>query len=216
MISTSINMDKRLIRVGGRKSVEITEDELLDIIFDVHQKEEPDDYENEDKEYFDESDVNLSILKCVSKLEKDLSKIRFDSENFNCCNNDEPESNLIGLHTLENGLTFLGGMAGGDWEIPVFIIIYWDGSSLRGYIPMYGNTIDLDFKCAFGSEEDTSISNIEKTLKKYGFPGDSTDDIPNNFYEIYAKAQGIDKTNNKIVVNFDAIKEDIINRIQLT
>lgn len=90
------------------------------------------------------------------RIEKDLSKVIFDHENFEM----EPEEDgwpakvFVGLYTLENGLTYLGACAGGDWEVPVYYIIYWDGKSLRAYIPKEGNTYNQETKTAFGSEEE--------------------------------------------------------------
>ena len=96
--------------------------------------------------------LNLKIL--TPKVEKDLSKVIFDTENLECkkgegyCNCGE----ITGLRTLDNGLTFLGITAGGDWENPLFFIIYFDGKDLRGYIPTDGNSWNKKTKTAYGSE----------------------------------------------------------------
>ena len=82
------------------------------------------------------------------KFEKDL-KVEFDFENFDCDDDD-----LLGYHTLDNGLTFLGCSAGGDWETPVFFIIYFDGKKLRAYVPKKGNTWNKKTKQAYGNEEE--------------------------------------------------------------
>ena len=91
-----------------------------------------------------------------TQIHKDLSKIIFDQEN---CDADEDERtqdgtiyDLVGYHTLDNKLTFLGVVAGGDWESPLFYIIYWDGKKLRGYIPTEGNPWNKETKTAYGSE----------------------------------------------------------------
>jgi hypothetical protein len=59
----------------------------------------------------------------------------FDFENMSLENEKET---LIGLHTLYNGLTFLGITAGGDWEHPIFFIVYFDGKDFKPYVPKYG------------------------------------------------------------------------------
>lgn len=88
-----------------------------------------------------------------SQVSKDLSKIIFDFENATY-SSEFMSSDLQGYNTLDNGFTFLGCSAGGDWEYPIFFIIYWDGKSLRGYIPEDGNTFNPITRTAFGSEEE--------------------------------------------------------------
>lgn len=89
------------------------------------------------------------LMRLNSVLEEDLREISFDWENriAEC-----PGSPIMGIHALDNGLTFLGFYAGGDWEYPVYSIIYWDGVQLRGYTPKEGNIYNPLIKCAFGSE----------------------------------------------------------------
>jgi len=92
-------------------------------------------------------------------ISKDLSKIKFDTENvYVSCEDDldhwkQKEGRINGFHTLSNGLTFLGVIAGGDWEAPIFFIIYWDGKKLRGYIPENGNVYSKKHKEAYGNSE---------------------------------------------------------------
>jgi hypothetical protein len=105
------------------------------------------------------------------QIKKDLSKVEFDFENteygkehnhirFNPITGkseyeDEPmqipSNKFLGLQTLDNGLTFLGVVAGGDWETPLGFIIYWDGKKLRAYIPKDGNPWNTDTKMAYGN-----------------------------------------------------------------
>lgn len=85
-------------------------------------------------------------------IEKDLAKINFDRENFSI---DEGfEDYPCGFEVLENGLPVLFVNSGGDWEFPICFCIYWDGASLRAYIPKDGNVYNIKEKCAYGSEED--------------------------------------------------------------
>ena len=92
----------------------------------------------------------------TKKVEKDISKVEFDFENCTCSYNDGYNGCEIisGYHIAPNGLPFLGVVAGGDWEIPVFFMIYWDDKDLRGYIPTDGNTWNTDTKKAYGNEMD--------------------------------------------------------------
>lgn len=112
--------------------------------------------EDGDDRYLDHSLIQ-------QKLGKDL-KVEFDWENYNFGEDprDTEMSRLLGYQTLPNGLTFLGGMAGGDWEHPVFFIIYYDGSRLRGYVPTEGNPWNTDTKQAYGNDEEKDIKNARK------------------------------------------------------
>lgn len=95
---------------------------------------------------------------------KDLSKVTFDLENV--CDNRKDAfrgfADLVGLHTLPSGLAYFGIGAGGDWEAPIFFIIYWDGKELRGYIPKDGNPWNTDNNSAYGNDEDSDIANLKK------------------------------------------------------
>ncbi|RDJ34980.1 MAG: hypothetical protein DWQ19_09100 [Crenarchaeota archaeon] len=103
------------------------------------------------KKYEDFHDFLYSDSKAV----KDIQKIQFDYENW-----EEEEAfqdelkKLVGIHTLPNGMTFWGAQAGGDWEHPVFFILYWDGKEIRGYVPKEGNVYNLKEKSAFGNNEE--------------------------------------------------------------
>lgn len=83
------------------------------------------------------------------KIEKDLSKVQFDTENIS--SKKEKGTKLFGYNTLPNGMVYLGVWAGGDWETPVYFILYWDGKELRGYIPKDGNTWNTDTNMAYGT-----------------------------------------------------------------
>ena len=105
------------------------------------------------------------MLESFPKIEKDLSKIQSDFENWNIGNADPSYEKYpsdhqgyngypCGYEVLENGMPILFVNAGGDWECPICFCIYWDGSSMRAYIPKDGNVYNVKEKCAFGSEED--------------------------------------------------------------
>lgn len=116
-----------------------------------------DDYENIIEEY--ELELEPSELLYQSKIRKDLSKVDFSPENISF-NSNEFFSSLTDINeykiiTLENGLTFCLCCAGGDWETPVYFIIYIDNENyLRAYIPSHGNTYDLKTKEAYRSDDD--------------------------------------------------------------
>jgi hypothetical protein len=99
------------------------------------------------------------------KIEKDLSKVNFDFENYNLGKADpmyeeEYDSDFngycgypCGYEILPNGLPVLFVNAGGDWENPICFVIYYDGKELRAYIPSDGNIWNKKEKCAYGSED---------------------------------------------------------------
>ncbi len=90
-----------------------------------------------------------------AQVRSDLRKIDFDFENYSTPNEDNRDTNtdrILGWHTLPNGFSFLGCWAGGDWETPVYFILYWDGEKVRGYVPEDGNTFNSKYRTAYGSE----------------------------------------------------------------
>lgn len=108
------------------------------------------------------------------KMEKDLSKIKFDFENY-----EYGEYGYMnypcGYEVLENGLPVLFVNAGGDWETPICFIIYWDGSDLRAYIPNNGNVYNRKEKCAYGSENDPEA--YEEEMEEAEEKGCNADEI---------------------------------------
>ena len=101
---------------------------------------------------------------CLSpQLTKDLSKIQFDEENrctgMHCFTSNTPD--IMEAHTTSTGVTYYGCMAGGDWENPIYFIIYWDGKQLRGYIPTRGQCYDVKSKAAYGSGEEEEPEECE-------------------------------------------------------
>ena len=150
-----INMDKKLLKKGGRNSIRILKEELLEELYNHFKKSY--DFDGETLSEFDENRISYEIITEHLKVKKDLSKINFDGENYSYSkkgNINLDNYDYMGIVTLENGFTFLGGVAGGDWEHPVYHIVYFDGKSLRGYIPSYGNVLNLKYKCALGSEDE--------------------------------------------------------------
>ncbi|MCF8299087.1 MAG: hypothetical protein K9J13_16180 [Saprospiraceae bacterium] len=113
----------------------------------------------------------------TSQIQKDLKKVEFDFENVTCEKEhewlderyaDEPincaQNQFLGYNILSNGLSFLGFLAGGDWECPVHFIIYWNGKKLRSYIPNKGNYWNTDTKQAYGNNEKLDSNNIRKNF----------------------------------------------------
>lgn len=125
------------------------------------------DAEQEEQLWYDNGYMIREIF------EKDLMKVQFDFENFEVEEGHFGPKGLMGYHTLSNGFTFLGCCAGGDWEVPVFFIIYWDGKKLRAYIPTDGNPWNTDMGTAYGSEDwhdyEGQMVGADENAKKRGW-----------------------------------------------
>lgn len=136
-------MDPAVLKNGGRKAPVMTMEEFKSVLFKVFSK------------YFEignnMSDIEEALTEAVieeypfvSKFIKDIRKVNFDTENV-----------LVDdFYVGTNGIPYLLVYMGGDWEIPVYAMLYWDGKSLRGYVPTYGNSFNAYTKTAFGSEEE--------------------------------------------------------------
>lgn len=74
--------------------------------------------------------------------------------------------NIVGLHTLKNGLTFQGILSGSDFQPAVFYIIYFDGRKLRAYVPTEGNLWNTDTLQAYGYDIKEDQINILKRFNK--------------------------------------------------
>lgn len=95
------------------------------------------------------------------------NKYSVDGENLLLSNRRNPsDSDLMGFRRLPNNIPVFGFKAGGDWETPVFMIIYFDGKNLRSYTPARGNCVNCDCKCAFGSESEAEYDEA-KLRSKY-------------------------------------------------
>lgn len=94
-----------------------------------------------------------SYMREVPQLEKDL-KIEFDTENVINGN----------FRTRPDGATLFEFEAGGDWEHPVFVSMYFDGKNVRAYVPTDGNVFDTSEKTALGGE--SPKKNMEAFVKK--------------------------------------------------
>lgn len=86
------------------------------------------------------------------KLRDDLNEIEHDDENMDS----------IGDVQIANGIPYLQGCVGGDWESAIFFVIYWDGTQLRGYIPTKGNSFDRFRKIALGNDDNADRKFLER------------------------------------------------------
>ncbi len=226
-MSRFINDDVKL-RYGGRKAVKISIDllrvKLCEFIQNLEDAEDNFDLSNMEDDCF----ANLVAV--------DNENLKKDIKFANYCENiisDDSEHNvsyegdsLLGFHTLENGFTFYGAMGGADWSWPMFSIFYYDGVRIRAYTPIRGNTVNVDFKSALGLEGEYYEVDEDKIIKKYQKLGIYTSPAnPNSigtqifgrnltdesWEDMYLKKYGL--TSETVVMNFDAMKEEIMARI---
>lgn len=107
-------------------------------------------------------------------LAKDLAKVDFEGENQVFDGQDLPDLNtLIGYQMLPNGLTYLGVIAGGDSDLPIFFAVYWDGKTLRAYIPKDGNLWNPHTKAPFGSDPIEDVEYLKKLDPRFKDMSDS-------------------------------------------
>ena len=99
----------------------------------------------------------------AKELKEKIISVAKKNDFYEDCDFDEilfilcfPDEECVGYHQIGN-FAFLGCAAGGDWEYPVNFAIYYDGKSLRGYVPRYCNSYNLKTKQAFGNDYDLSL-----------------------------------------------------------
>ena len=83
----------------------------------------------------------------------DLSEVDFDTENC-----DFYENKLY----RKDDVYYLLGTAGGDWEVPLIFVVYWDGENYRGYIPKRGNAVNLANMSAFGNDKELELKILKR------------------------------------------------------
>ena len=162
----------------SRKAKKISIDELKKVILEKVKKYDPElEFDFEEEFYLEE------MLEAFPKVQKDISKIQFDLENYDI----DPEG-LAGFNKIGD-LSYLGVIAGGDWEMPIFFILYLDhNKQLRGYVPTDGNVFNKPMKSAYGNNDEED----EREVKKLGF-----------------------ETYDDMDFDWNKIEEDIKNRIQI-
>ena len=109
-------------------------------------------------------------------------------------------SDLVGCHTLENGLTFFGFISWGDNQDPVFFILYPSDDALgfSTYIPTDGNTWNIDkhspYRTTMWNEKDK-----ENFIERFNVDPDIVE------FEDYSTYEYMDA---------DAIVKDILKNIK--
>ena len=169
----------------------LTHEELAEKIWNKALETEKEcEWANFDSE--DHENLKTFVEKCYAsyipipyfsgKIHDDLKKVNFDWENYDFSPEDWRKD--CGFKTISNGLTFLGVIAGGDWQTSVFSIIYFDGKCLRAYIPTNGNTWNTDTNEAYGNDNLADAKNIAKRFKpELNDKLADMDEYEDNFYD---------------------------------
>lgn len=124
--------------------------------------------QNKIKEKFGDDGAGLfEIVRDIDKIGKDISKVRFDLENSCFLTSDSSSNRKFGPMQIGD-FSFIGCMAGGDWEFPIYFVIYLDKDkkTLRGYVPGDGNPWNHDTKMAFGNDTVADSNFLKKWIKK--------------------------------------------------
>ena len=109
--------------------------------------------------------LNINHVKSISN---DL-KVEFDFENCYWDHTEEFDQweGMLGYRIL-HPLSYIGITAGGDWEHPVYFIVYLDQDTrtLRAYIPKEGNTWNYNTKQALGNDDVADTKFLKEFIKK--------------------------------------------------
>ncbi len=162
-------------KISGRFFAPITPEELASKITGAFYKYDKDGFDAWTEDNARGAAIPITCIKksegygipwhdLSSQIRRDLSKCEFDLENVNCVEGYGSTKSIIGFRTLSNGLTYLGVSAGGDWEQPVYFILYFSGTELRAYIPTEGNPWNTDAKQAYGNNENDN----DNAKKRFG------------------------------------------------
>jgi hypothetical protein len=125
---------------------------------------------------------------------------------------------LLGFQKLKSGAPYYGVyFAGTAYDIPAYGVVYYDkeAKTLRGYVPLFGNLINLDTMAALGDEgnsfyfEDAANQYISEKLlpKSFNVTNPDYDDL-NKFTKVYVNKFGF-KTPADACGDWDAIAEDL-------
>ena len=85
-----------------------------------------------------------------------LRRVGFDFENYEYTSQDFGSYERLMGPRMFGRLPGVGCYGGGDWEFPVFFVIYLDadGRTLRAYVPKDGNAWNYDTNQAFGNHDE--------------------------------------------------------------
>ena len=220
MVKRFINDDVKL-KHGGRKAVRISQEELAHLMYqqanDLTTRRFGEDLPFPDDGAWCKDGNHYALITTLMEEDKSLMADVCKYDMF-CCSEATLDgmssvgtTNLTGMHTLKNGLTFYGYFHSVDCGPScAFVIIYHDGKKLRAYVPTRGNTVNVILKCVVGMEyESIDPDEAEAKYRKHGIWKDNEYD--DELIWLY-----LDKYNLKdACCDWDAILEDIEARIEV-
>lgn len=200
----SIKRDTRidLTKISDEKLIEIVRNEI---------KIAKNRYDRELEEY-----EELSNIKDIKEIVYHLIygiipefEIEFDLENIEL---DTDEDNL-GVQSIGD-FNYIGIIAGGDWESPVFFILYIDeNGKIAGYVPEDGNVYNKKLKSAFGNnhEREDYVFGADGKMSKKRIEYNDEDAIKEQ-YDVT-----VEKFDSECgdYFDFDKMKEEIKNKIEI-
>lgn len=118
------------------------------------------------------------------------SRINYEIDNENILT----DWSECGYFVTSKGIPYMTFMQGGDWEYLVCIAVYWDGEKLRRYVPHWGNILNVDLKCAFGSKQSADDKEIREFAEKIDAPINDYGELEvydDDLMSAYGKLHGI-------------------------
>lgn len=186
-----------------RYAIKTTHQEIVDHMFDcvIEDRKQAIIKLPERREIFERDLTNLEENKMRELIQyfpnvwegkpayKDFKKIEVDLENVDWIQGESyMYGEMTGFQNIDD-FNFIGVGGGGDWEFPVYFILYLDEKGLRCYIPKNGNAYNKKRKAAFGNYEVDD-------------DGNETDEF-------------LEDSEIEEMIDFEAMKQDISNRIKV-
>jgi hypothetical protein len=107
----------------------------------------------------------------IDEIREGLGRVRCGLENaeYDDCHGNGGKGSLLGPRMFGD-VAGIGCFCGGDWEYPIFFVVYLDadGKTLRSYVPKNGNTWNYDLGSAFGNDEEEDARFLSKWLARVG------------------------------------------------
>ncbi len=91
----------------------------------------------------------------IDQIGTGLGRVEFSLENYECEEDSTGNwGSLLGPRHFGK-IAGVGCCGGGDWEYPLFFVIYLDadGKTLRSYVPKNGNIWNYEAESAFGNND---------------------------------------------------------------
>ncbi|MNM47666.1 hypothetical protein D3C81_586380 [compost metagenome] len=196
-----IKSDKRVSLVG------VNDEKLMEVVRSEIERAK-NRYKRELEEYEELSNVK-DIKEIVYHLIYGIIpefEIEFDLENVEL---DEDDDNL-GVQTIGD-FNYIGIIAGGDWENPVFFILFIDETGkIAGYVPEDGNIYNKKLKSAFGNnhEREDYIFGEDRKMSKKRIEYNDEDAAKEQYGVTEDEIQNIE-------FDFDKMKKEIKNKIEV-